>query len=258
MREDRALGLLDWRRAEFHAAALSARSGFLRSEATISPMIDTAISAGLTAPMSSPIGAWMRASAASSKPSRAHPLDPLGVRLSRSERADVETIGLERDHERRVVDLGVMGQEADRGIAVERRLGERFVRPLGDDGRVGKALRRREGGARIDDRYVETGDSRDRRQRLRDMHGADEGQARRRRLNGQKIVLALVRDRRAFAHAQRRFQFRGERIGVDDFGANESLLAVGKAGDDGAGAPFAASQVHRLEDVETHQASFST
>ena len=50
-------GLVDWRRAEFHAAALSARSGFLRSEATISPMIETAISAGLTAPMSSPIGA---------------------------------------------------------------------------------------------------------------------------------------------------------------------------------------------------------
>ena len=42
------------------------------------------------------------------------------------------------------------------------------------------------------------------------------------------------------------------------FGANESLLAVGKTGHDGAGAPFAASQVHRLEDVEAHQASFST
>ena len=68
MREDRALSFVDWRQAEFHAAALSARSGFLRSEATISPMIDTAISAGLTAPMSRPIGAWMRASAASSKP----------------------------------------------------------------------------------------------------------------------------------------------------------------------------------------------
>ena len=68
MRKDGALGLLDRRQAEFHAAALSARNGFLRSEATISPMIETAISAGLTAPMSSPIGAWMRASAASSNP----------------------------------------------------------------------------------------------------------------------------------------------------------------------------------------------
>ncbi len=40
----------------------------LRREATISPMIDTAISAGLTAPISSPIGAWIRDSAASSNP----------------------------------------------------------------------------------------------------------------------------------------------------------------------------------------------
>ena len=68
MRKDGALGFLDWRWAEFHAATLSERKGFLRSEATISPMIDTAISAGLTAPMSSPIGAWMRDSAASSNP----------------------------------------------------------------------------------------------------------------------------------------------------------------------------------------------
>ena len=157
-----------------------------------------------------------------------------------------------------IVDLGVVGQKADGGVAIERRLGERFVRPLGDNGSVGKAVRRREGGARIDDRHVEAGDARDRRQRLRDMHGADEGEPRRRRLNGQKIVLALMRDRRAFAHAQRRLQFRGERIGVDGFGANESLLAVGKTGDDGARAPFASGQVHRLEDIEPHQASFST
>ena len=68
MRQHGALGLLDWRQAEFHAAALSERNGFLRSEATISPMIETAISDGLTAPMSSPIGAWMRDSVASSNP----------------------------------------------------------------------------------------------------------------------------------------------------------------------------------------------
>ena len=49
--------------------AAPTRSGFLRKAATISPAIETAISAGLTAPMSRPIGAWMRASAASSKPS---------------------------------------------------------------------------------------------------------------------------------------------------------------------------------------------
>ena len=103
---------------------------------------------------------------------------------------------------------------------------------------VAKAVR----GSMIDD--VEAGDPRDRRQRLRDMHGADEGQPRRRRLNGEEIVLALMRDRGAFAHAQRRLHFDGERIGGDGFGANESLLAVGKARDDGAGAPLAARRVH--------------
>ncbi len=90
------------------------------------------------------------------------------------------------------------------------------------------------------------------------MHSANEGEARRRRLNGQKIVLALMRDRRAFAHAQRRFQFRRERISFDGFGADEALIAVGETGDDRARAPFASGCIHRLEDVETHQASFST
>ena len=42
------------------------------------------------------------------------------------------------------------------------------------------------------------------------------------------------------------------------FGPNESLFAVGKARDDGAGAPLAARRIHGLEDVETHQVSFST
>ena len=90
------------------------------------------------------------------------------------------------------------------------------------------------------------------------MHGPDEGKARRGRLNGQKITLALMRDRRAFAHAQRRFQFRGERIGVDGFGTNESLLAIGKAGHDGARAPNGSRRIHRLQNIEPHQASFST
>ena len=90
------------------------------------------------------------------------------------------------------------------------------------------------------------------------MHRSDQSEARRRRLNGQKIILALMRDRCAFAHAERCFQFRGERMRVDGFGANESLLAVGKTGHDGACAPFASRQVHRLENIEPHQASFST
>ena len=67
-----------------------------------------------------------------------------------------------------------------------------------------------------------------------------------------------MRDGRAFAHAQSRLQFDGEGIGADDFGPNESLLAVGKTRDDSAGAPLAARRIHGLEDVEAHQVSFST
>src|SRR5262249_38744548 len=43
-------------------------SGVRRSAAVISPMMATAISAGETAPIGSPIGAWMRASPASLAP----------------------------------------------------------------------------------------------------------------------------------------------------------------------------------------------
>jgi hypothetical protein len=56
------------------------------------------------------------------------------------------------------------------------------------------------------------------------MHGPDEREALRWGLNRQKTLLALLRDRDAFAHAQRRLQFHGKRIGVDRFGVNKSLL----------------------------------
>ncbi len=52
---NRAERLRDGRSAKFHGC--SARSGFLRRAATISPAMETAISEGLTAPMSRPIGA---------------------------------------------------------------------------------------------------------------------------------------------------------------------------------------------------------
>ncbi len=58
--DDRAGGLVERRRPELHAsAALPRRSP--RSTSVISARIETAISAGDTAPMSSPTGPWMRA-----------------------------------------------------------------------------------------------------------------------------------------------------------------------------------------------------
>ena len=119
-RESRRSASATGKGAEFHRPAPSDRSGFLRSAATISPMIETAISAGLTAPMSRPIGAWMRASAASSKPSRAHPLEPSRVRLPRAERADVEALGFgarRRARGRRSSDRGSAGRSRCSGRA---------------------------------------------------------------------------------------------------------------------------------------------
>ncbi len=169
------------------------------------------------------------------EPLSAHAFDPPGVRLSRPERADIETIGLERDDEGRIVDLrgrGSKGRWRCSGRAAPRPAPrpatwrQRAFR--GKRSGVAKAVR----GSMIEtSRPAIRGD---RRQRLRDVHGPDEGEARRRRLDCQKIVLALMRDRRALAHAQRRLQFRRERVGVDRFGANEALVAVRKTGDDGA------------------------
>ena len=56
--------LLDWNLAELHAERLRS----LRRLATISARMETAISAGETAPISRPMGAWMRARSASVNP----------------------------------------------------------------------------------------------------------------------------------------------------------------------------------------------
>src|SRR5262249_37563676 len=71
-----ALRLGDRDGAQLHDAFSNVCSGAFsailcgpwRSRAVISPMIATAISAGDTAPIGSPIGAWMRARSASARP----------------------------------------------------------------------------------------------------------------------------------------------------------------------------------------------
>ena len=65
---DAAFRIRDGNGAELHAGA---RRG-PRNVETISPRIASAISAGETAPMSSPIGAWMRCVAAASVSSSCH------------------------------------------------------------------------------------------------------------------------------------------------------------------------------------------
>ena len=100
-----------------------------------------------------------------------------------------------------------------------------------DDRRIGEPFGRGEGGARIDDRHVEAGDAGHRRERLRNVDRADQGQARRRRLDGQEVVDVLERDHAALAHAQGGLQLGGKRIGADRRRLDEALVAVGQARD---------------------------
>ena len=69
--------------------------------------------------------------------------------FARAKRADIETFGLQRAHQGEIIDLGIVGDEGDRGVAVERRLVQRRIRPFSDDRRIGEALLRRKGGARV-------------------------------------------------------------------------------------------------------------
>ncbi len=61
MHRDGAFGLRYRHRPKFHDTSSRAFFSPWRSRAVISPMIEIAISDGDTAPMSRPIGAWMRA-----------------------------------------------------------------------------------------------------------------------------------------------------------------------------------------------------
>ena len=178
MREDRADRIVDRDRPEFHAASSFLRrpAPRVRSALMISASTATAISAGLDAPMSMPIGEWMRPIWSAVSAQRQQPFDALGVGLAAAQRADIEAAGVERGLQREIVDLGIMRQRGERGVAVERPRLQHVLRPFGMERHVGKAVRRGEGRARIDDLHVEAGDPRHRRQRLADMHRADRDQ----------------------------------------------------------------------------------
>ena len=149
-------------------------------------MMETAISAGDTAPMSRPIGAWMRASAASVTPCALSRSTRRRMGLPRAERADIETVARQRVQQRRIVDLRIVGQRDEGGVAVDVERRQRLVRPFGDHLDVGKALGRGKRGARIDDRHVVAEELADRRQRLADMDGADDDEPRRRHIDGEE------------------------------------------------------------------------
>ena len=102
--------------------------------ATISPMIDSAVSSAVSAPRSSPIGARDALEIRLLDALGQQPLAPLGLRAARAHRADVAGVRAQREHERRVVELRVVGEDRDRGRAVDAaELLERLLRPRRDD-----------------------------------------------------------------------------------------------------------------------------
>src|SRR5205814_4789610 len=67
-------------------------------------------------------------------------LKALGMSLPRAERTDIKAIALQRIGERRIVDLWIMGQRDKCSVVVDVERRQRRVRPLRDQGNVGKAL----------------------------------------------------------------------------------------------------------------------
>ena len=118
----------------------------------ISAQIATAVSSGVRAPTSSPIGDITRAISASSRPVLAQALDATLVRPARAHRAEVPDVGLHRGRDRGHVELVVVGQHAHRVARSElvADLGEVAVGPVVHD-LVGhrEPLHRREHRARV-------------------------------------------------------------------------------------------------------------
>ena len=120
--------------------------------ATISPMIDSAVSSAVSEPRSRPIGAADALELGLLDALGEQPLAALGLRAARAHGADVAGVRAQRQHQRGVVELRVVREDGDRGRAVDAaELVERVLRPRGDDllG-VREPRRLREAGPRVD------------------------------------------------------------------------------------------------------------
>jgi len=149
------------------------------------------------------------------EPRLAQPVDAPGMGLLRTQRPDIEALRRQRRIERRIVDLGIMGERDEGGIGVEPDTRQGIIGPFIEQRHVGEALRRGEGGARIDDRAIEPGELRHRRERLADMHRADDDDAHRRHLHRQEMLRPVDLDDTGFPLAQSRPQNLRRRIGID-------------------------------------------
>ena len=144
--------------------------------AASSAMIDSAVSRAFVAPRSRPTGALIRAWSSSGHAGRDEALATVGLRALGAHRADVGARRLQRDQQRRVVELGIVREDDDvRRLVGRAELLEGLLGPGRDDAeRVGEALGRGEARARIDDVGPPAADAGQRRQVLRVLDGAED------------------------------------------------------------------------------------
>ncbi len=102
-----------------------------RRAATISAAMDRAVSSGVRAPRSRPMGDLRRASSSSVTPPGGASCGPGGC--GGAHRADVGDRQTERQLQQRYVELGVVGEDAQHRAGVHLRAGQVLVRPLHDD-----------------------------------------------------------------------------------------------------------------------------
>ena len=111
---------------------------------------------------------------------RAQPLEPGRMGPLAAEGRDIEGLGSQRQIERRIVELGVVGQRHDRRARVRLQFLHRLVGPVGAHVDPREAGIARERPPRIDHGDVIAREARHRHQDLRDVHRADHDQAQRR------------------------------------------------------------------------------
>src|SRR5262249_30083581 len=183
---------------------------------------------------------------------RPEPLDAAPVGLLRTERADIEAVTRKRMGERGVVDLGVVGERDEGGIAIDAERRQRDIGPLRDHLHVGKTLDRGKGRARIDDGHIVAEKPRDRGERLADVHGASDNELRRRNVHGEEDLACRGLRHAALATADVLFDYVLQRIARHVRGLDQPLLAARHIGDHDRGATRHAFGVEGSKDVEFH------
>ena len=194
----------------------------------ISAQIEIAVSSGVRAPRSRPIGDISRSRSVGVDARLEQALQPLGVRRAAAHHADVADVGGQRGLHGRDVELVVVGQDADRVARPERRAAALEQRP-GHDTTTSSAIGKRRRVAKISrashDRDAVAEHLGDLGQRGREVDGAEDPHLRRRGVGldehpQDRRVLEVLRGRLALrpvvADARAGGLQLGERVAGDD------------------------------------------